>query len=365
MPRQLAKHLLAGFRIHSKGYRKTRVKNRKRHLSAIPPPSRSRKISITMKNTYHPSLEKLVCTALATDVANPQGHTLEFARFSTALYQYRADIPLAQHESIFQDACAYQALAAVEESCPWWQGRLQSENPPRYLLGRTSIIATFHTGSYRLLPRWLHMHGIPFSLVVSRTVNLSQGRRFHALAGNPVPEIFDIIDAEDPSALLSMRRALCAGRHLLIYTDGNTGARPLSAKHSVDIPFLDSHLRVRTGLANLAYLANAPIVPVIQQRRCYGDSPFKFQQPIQASHHEKRAHFAQNIMLRLYRMLEQELHEDPAQWENWFHLRPFSQPTAESERVLSGSADAAWITVCSGEDVYRVDRKTGTCFPIG
>lgn len=320
----------------------------------------SRIIYMTMKNTYNPSLEELVTNARNTPFANARGYTLEFARFSTALYRCRTDIPLAQHGHVFQDACAYQSLAVAEDSCPWWQGRLTALALPQELLAKAGIIATFHTGSYRLLPRWLHMHGLPFSLVVSKTVNVVQGGRFRALAGNPHSHVFDIIDAEHPSALLSMRRALRAGRYLLVYIDGNTGALPLSAKHAAHIPFFDARIRVRTGLAHLAYLANVPIYPILQQRTHHGCRPFNLYETIRAPHPSKRDEFALNTTKQLYRLLERGIQSDPAQWENWFHLRPAEQ----KHEALSHPADPAWITAWSGKKVYRIDRKTGACIPL-
>lgn len=281
-----------------------------------------------------------------------------------AIFAHRPDIPLERHGPIFQDACAYQSLAAAEESCLWWQARLGALALPGELLASSGIIATFHTGSYRLLPRWLRLHGLPFSLVVSNAVHATQGRRFRALAGNPGPDRFDIIDAEQPHALLGMRKALRAGKYLLIYIDGNAGALPIVANQGAVIPFFEGRIRVRTGLAHLAYLADVPIYPVMQQRTPDGQSPFSFRETIRADHALKRATAALDVTKQLYRLLEHEIHDNPEQWENWFHLRPILPPDSQAGTAGSRADAPAWITAWSGKKAYRIDRKTGACFHV-
>lgn len=312
---------------------------------------------------FNPDFESIVARALQYPVMERQGYTLEFARFSTTLYLFRPDIPFCRHPEIYRRACAHQVLALAEQKCPRWAARLRDISVPVRLRRRPGIIATFHTGSYRLLPRWLHTQGIPFSLVISNEVMLAQGGRYREQAANPPADVFDLIDADRPDAFFRMRRALASGKCLLIYVDGNSGAATASASREQTLAFFGRHIRVKTGTAMLACLTGVPIYPIAHIRHKNGTSPFDIGRTIIADKAAPRGRQAMDITRKLYQRLEGTLREDPAQWENWFFLHRFMADEERIDKVSSSLDDPAWIVVETGGRIYHLDRKTGTCVP--
>lgn len=313
---------------------------------------------------YHPIFEPIVKAALSTPFENEIGYSLEFARFSTTLYQCRPEIPLANHGQIYQYTCAQQALAIAEEGCDWWGSTLRSLPLPSKLLSQPGIIATYHTGSYRLLPRWLHSQGLPFSLVVSRAVGQRQGAHYRELADCSSPDHFDIIDAEQPNALFVMRKALRSGKYLLVYVDGNTGVLPASNRNTAVVPFFDTRISVRAGIAHLAYLAGAPIYPITHHVQGGVSTPFCMDETLFADPGVPRRAQASEIMHTLYSFLERMIQVSPAHWEGWFYLNQHMLAEETLHRQLSPIGHAAWMDVEIGKRAFRVDRKTGACFPV-
>lgn len=302
---------------------------------------------------------RAILSALSTPYRGERGYTLEFARFSTTLHRFRADIPFDKHGSIYQEACAYQALAVAEESCKLRLAELREMPLPEQLRKQPGIIATFHVGSYRLLPRWLHSQGLPFSLVVSHNVMKQQGPRYHQLAKRPSPERFDIIDAERSDALLQMRRALQSGKHLLVYVDGNTGALSQPKRNMSLVNFYGAGIRVRAGMAHLAYLAGVPVYPMAHRAWYLQGTRFWIGEAIYPDLSRPRGEQADAIMQGVYAFLERIIQTQPGQWEGWF----YTYDIPESYRSPTPLGSPAWIRVEVGNRLYQLDRKTGFAHP--
>lgn len=313
---------------------------------------------------YNPTHLPGVQDAWNTPVATELGYTLEFARFSTVLHQCFPSLALGRHEAIYQAACAYQALAMAEQTCPWRAQTLRTTPLPRLLLRRPGIIATFHTGSYRLLPRWLQAQALPFALVVSGDVLEQQGARYREQAGQPPEGQFDIINAEQPDALFRMRRAMARGQYLLVYADGYTGSGHAHrvVRNGMGVPFGQATIHVRTGIGVVAYLADCPVYTVSHLHRTDGGLGFRVDEAWKPDRALRRDEAARATTARLYGILEELVGQEPAQWENWFGLhRQLVLPPLAAQ---STPADrAAWIRFGWQGRPYRLDRTTGECRP--
>lgn len=186
------------------------------------------------------------------------------------------------------------------------------------------IFASFHTGPYKWLGQWLVAQGKPLTIILSSDVAVRQGDRF----GDWYRQLrtdddnLEYLQAEDPMIFRKMIGALNRGRYLLLYVDGQTGARrQAGGKGSVPLNFLASSIWVRTGVAELARLAKVPVYPIY----AYFDDEKKpslqwlptLRPPTKNC---KRAEWAHSCMASLFHNLETEVCRRPAQWEGWLYI---------------------------------------------
>lgn len=314
----------------------------------------------------HPSLRQVVADAFGTAIMHAPGvYTKPFALFSANLYQCLPKIPVTLHETLYQKACAHQALAVAEQRCPHQLERLKAMNIPSHMYNQPGIVVTYHTGSYRLIGKWLAMHGFPVTLVIASGVLEQQGDTYRRLVAEAVPgSRFDLLDAERADALLRMRAALREGRYLLVYVDGNTGTAPLH--NTAVIPFLDSELRVRTGVAHLARLMSCPIYPAINRRMPGGDTVFQCPAPLwvpQSANKDTNRDAACSATAALYSLLAATVVKMPEQWESWFYLHEHLTLPETSTDKPADEADPAWITFRQYGRDYRLHRRFFTYYP--
>lgn len=315
----------------------------------------------------HPSLRRVVADAMATVTLHEPGvYTTSFALFSANLHQCLPGISFAQHENLYRQACAHQALATAEQRCPHQLERLKGLEVPAMVCEQPGIVVTYHTGSYRLAGKWLALHGLPVTLVLASDVLAQQGSTYRQLVAEAVPDgDFDLLDAERPDALLRMRAALRRGRYLLVYVDGNTGTAPLH--NTAVIWFLNGRLRVRTGVAHLARLMQCPIYPLINRRMPGGHIEFDCLPPLQmlpCSDGVASRAGACSAMAGLYGLLAGAIAKSPAQWESWFYLHQHLVFPEIDASGASDEADPAWITCRKNGRDFLLHRRLFLCFPI-
>ncbi|MGV3761579.1 hypothetical protein [Parapedobacter sp.] len=226
-----------------------------------------------------------------------------------------------------------------------------------------AIVCTYHTGSYRLINVLLARAGVPFSLVVSGQALQHEQQELDrvytdVMAQTGVALNMQLIDAEQPKALLQMARAIKSGRSLLVYVDGNTGttAGGRDNRNLLGIDFGHRRLWVRVGLASLAHRLAIPIYPVRCQRAGTGMADNRgvlFEHlpaivPAGLSAHR----FAGEATDRLYQYLAASVENNPAQWEGWLTLH----------RNLVQLWSAEPITAMEPLDRWAVYRRKGFRF---
>lgn len=256
--------------------------------------------------------------------------------------RFRPDISWEQMPRVFRQMNINIWLAAVDQNHPdvWTANTCKGCNEEwlQSVRTRPGIIATFHTGSYRLLPRLLAREGIPFSLLLARKISAEQGDFIQSHnatlhGGENIP----LIDAQEPSALFTMRKALGAGRNLVAYIDGNIGIGELtSSAHASKVSFFESHLIARSGLCHLSVLGDYPIYPVLSTRNSSNEIRFCAYPPIVAHAEWTRHDNVKMMMKALYGHLEDALRDCPEGWEGWgyFHHKPDN--SREKYRWLQG-----------------------------
>lgn len=228
-----------------------------------------------------------------------------------------------QLEQAFKEVCLHQHLSWKD-----LHNEQQEEQPaisvePSFfesIIARPGVICTYHLGSYRMINKLLSKAEIPFSLLVNANVFEEESKQN---AGGGFVRDFDLIDAEQPTALLKMMRALKNGKNLLVYIDGNTGVNSGKENH-VAVDFMAGRLWVRKGIAVLAQLMQCPIYPIFCLRTSSHSLTYSTAEVI-VPPTDKRPNplFVQRTMQKLYTQLEKTLHTHPFQWECWLYLHQF------------------------------------------
>lgn len=217
----------------------------------------------------------------------------------------------------YEQALLNQALAIRESSCPILEQKLRSSPIPDGYLDSTGIVATFHSGSYRALGKWLVLSGHRVKLLVSARVKQQQ----HALFGREISSSlsrdgdFGVLDAEEPMVTFKIRRALAEGYMVLIYLDGNVGRRD---RHTVSVPLMQGHISLRMGATDLARIFKVPIYP-IYSKRTRGSIEFVLHDPLRDLRDPQQATEA------LFSNFADILCDQPFLWENWFFLDEFKR----------------------------------------
>lgn len=273
---------------------------------------------IPMTNKNFPYFKEMVQTA---------AQLRAFAFFSANLRHLLPEMPYEKHAALFVQAGAYRKLADTLDRFPLdLRAEVESEGAGLLSVDRPGIFAAFHTGPYRLLGRWLASQGKPLTLLVSSDVAAKQEGDFDVwykqCSVAMENDSLECLMAEDPMVFRKMMRALERGRCLLIYVDGQTGVRQQAGgSGSLSLGFLGAPLWVRTGVADLARLAQVPIYPLF----AYFDEARKpvvrclpaLMPPDKAA---SRAEWTQHCMHDLYQRLEAAVRQRPAQWEGWLYI---------------------------------------------
>ncbi|MFD2963676.1 MULTISPECIES: LpxL/LpxP family acyltransferase [Olivibacter] len=255
-----------------------------------------------------------------------------FISFSTNLQFFLPAIPYESHEQLFKKLCLQQHLSHLDQNHPQAlryvaPGTLDVLHA-EVLKPTAGIICTYHTGSYRLINKMLMQQGVPFSLLVAGDVLAEEQadylRIFRETAAEQNGGCFHLINAQHPKALLQLLGDLKRGRKLVVYLDGNSGTgNTLTVKNACAVHFFDKCLRVRKGVATLAYLAKCPIFPLICKRTNNAQIDFDVHPTIHPQLAASRAEFEQQTVQRLYKYLQVYTRVSPGDWEGWLHIHRY------------------------------------------
>lgn len=251
----------------------------------------------------------------------------QFAAFSANLQWLMPDIPVEQHNELFRQTLLNQRLANLDE-CYFRELSIHLNAECAVdragLTNRPSVVCTYHLGSYRLLPHWLMAQGVSICMPLAPDVLEVQGDGMLAAAEETCRQsgaTCTLIDAGDPLTMVHMLTALKNGKTIVAYLDGNMGTLPNAASTNlVTTPFLAGEILVRTGLAAVAYIAGVPIHSMVSG--CVTDRSTVIQclQTIKPGKGIKRADFARQTTINLYRDLQGAVKQQPWMWENWLSI---------------------------------------------
>jgi lauroyl/myristoyl acyltransferase len=191
-------------------------------------------------------------------------------------------------------------------------------------MGKGVVIAACHVGQYHRIPFVLNELEVPVTLLLDGE---NKAREEQELAGwtslynGPLERPIEYLNAELSTAPWRMSQALKLGRALFVYMDGGTGLKDSApARTCVEVRFLRLLLRVRKGLAYVAGRAGAPIVPAICSQIAEGKQSVIFCRPCTLNDGETLDAYCVRALQYCYSILEQQVLQDPACWEEWYHV---------------------------------------------
>jgi lauroyl/myristoyl acyltransferase len=254
----------------------------------------------------------------------------QFSMVSAGLLNYLPSIAFEDHEKIFQTILLHKKLSTLEQASYHILDYVETENLSPDTMGlmknKPTIICTFHTGSYRIINLFLIKNKIPYTLVMGKNVIEKEvglfSELYDKLPGLDKEQKFRLIDAESSNSGLQMLREIKAGRSLLLYMDGNTGAGTSTTKNDnrCVVDFLHQQIFARKGISFLAHAANVPIITVACYRKSLDNICLKFFDPIHPDVSKDRSFFAEETTQYIYNLVTPIIREYPDQWEAWLYI---------------------------------------------
>lgn len=303
-------------------------------------------------------------TTNETDV----GTSWLYALFAANLYRFCRHMDSIEYPAIYSRLVASRYRASddqLSEILPIKQDVLESlRTYIQTIKDRPGIIATFHTGSYRILNRVMCMQGLQVAVVMSREIIAEQGDyllKQHATmkdAGD-----LQLIDADAGNCLIKMLGALRNGYHVLVYMDGNHGAAPTKENaDSEEVPFFNCNLVVRKGLAVLSHKRGIPIYPILSSLDDQDETFYRSYAAISPESDELLEHYTSRVFKTLYAHLQEVIFHKPELWEGWLyvHTMPLEKEWGKKRRKYQ-----SYWPCRVGTRYYMMISPRYTCQEIG
>lgn len=250
---------------------------------------------------------------------------LRYASTSANLYNFLGDKDFANHINIYK-RCVDNALQAHVDTMSFAVENAVIIDPSNILpnlLTKPMVLVTFHTGSYNLPACSLLKAGYKVN-VLSDTESV----RNHDY--NQVTHLYNnryanncslaMVNVEEDGAIFNILRQFKNGVQTLAYLDGNKGigGQTKYNENMLDVPFLNGIVRVRKGLAFIAYLVKAPIV-VVLSHKADGVNYVTYHPPIVIEEKEREL-FCSKAMEGIFRIFEAHVTRYYEQWSNWLYV---------------------------------------------
>ena len=182
--------------------------------------------------------------------------------------------------------------------------------------GRGALLISGHFFASRAAKRYLHSVGYPALSVRNHEPpddwagrfgkRFVQMRYVKFLAG----VLGEEVDVHDPDSSLKMLARLRWNGLIDLHMDASF------SRELVPLDFLGKPRPFPTGFLHLAWIARAPLVPML----CLGDSRrlrIEFGTPVHPCEWQNRARFVEDGLARMVKTLEEQVLRAPEQWDAW------------------------------------------------
>ncbi len=291
-----------------------------------------------------------------------------YALFAANLYRFCPQIDTVNYPDIYRRLVTSRYRASddqLSEVLPVKQEVLVGlTSYIEQIKGRPGIVATFHTGSYRLLNRVMCMQGLQVAVVMSSEIIAEQGDYLfaqHAKMENA--GALQLIDADASNCLIKLLGALRNGYHVLVYMDGNHGSIPAKdGADSEEVPFFNCNLLVRKGLAVLSHKRNIPIYPILSSLDDQENTLYKSYPTISPNSEEPLEYYISRVFRTLYTHLQEVISSKPEMWEGWLYVHTMP---GKRERSNKTRRYQSYWPCRVGTRYYMMISPRYTCQEIG
>ena len=289
-------------------------------------------------------------------------NSMEFA--SANLQHFLPDIPIETHTGIIDAIFFNRECSDLDEDCFFLLESTRISDLNSVLVTakeKPVIFCTFHYGSYRLINSLLVSRGFNYILPVEDNIYVEQKTRF--LEGcvkcqshfNSTSQ-FMVVNAEQPTAALTMARKARSGWSLLAYIDGNTGVQG-TGRHDakmLKVHLLGKPIYARKGIAFLSHFLKLPIVPVICEITGPMERTMTFHDKIDPfDYQDSREDYCRRATEKLYSILGDYLKKSPSQWLGWLDMQKYIDMDSISDSEAGDEPGTDSVSLVDQNAAYR------------
>ena len=221
---------------------------------------------------------------------------------------------------------AVELIRARKLSDAHWRRHLRNQDVVRKLRqelsgGNGLIVALVHAGNWDLAGIWTSRPGIPGVFIARSQKNPQVNglmNQFREMTGALV------VDRDDPHLVRKVVRALKEGRMLAVLID-------LRARTAgMNLPYLGGRADVGAGLAAIAQLSGAPVLPVFLRRNGWLDHAWECGETLRFDPGQNKEAERTRIMRDCLAWLGQRVLADPSQYF-WYNKRWVLEPLVGPE----------------------------------
>jgi lauroyl/myristoyl acyltransferase len=201
------------------------------------------------------------------------------------------------------------------------------------------IYVTIHMGSFRIIPHYLISKGIKICLPITKRVYQEQAEQYKAIEKSTyhTDNTVEIVNVEEPGAIMKLIRLVKGGYSLLIYLDGNSGIGGMERQDNklIEVLFFEQIIYSRKGIGFLSYILKLPVQPIITYYHpSYESSTIKVALPSNIDFKIERENYIQTITNNLWKIFEKMIKTYPDQWEGWLYIDSFLRPVTTTNHTV-------------------------------
>lgn len=180
---------------------------------------------------------------------------------------------------------------------------------------RPAVILSFHYGQYRTLPVRIMAAGFPICMLIADALFDKHREEYDFLMDSQEAGHVVFLRAEDPQVYFKLKKYRDKGYWIWAFLDGAkgmVGSEDLKVSKFKTIRLGQASLRIRKGIADMAYLLQMPVCMILDgiKDRLY----------FQPTLYRDRCSFSNDVLEQCYRQLAIAVEQDPVKWECWYYL---------------------------------------------
>lgn len=287
--------------------------------------------------------------------------------FCANIKKFFPHFPSEKYREFYQKKYYYQYTSAYEQDSLAYLERTKIINESSFDFKNPNketnyIFGAFHLGSYRTVVTYLCEQGLKIVLIIDESVFLEQLDSFlhtvkNVLSNDKNSDLI-ILNVNDRTSIFKLKQLVSQGYTMAVYLDGNTSINSKAqdfSKGYIPISFFGQEIFVKNGVAKLATILNAKIIPSISHRDDYEENTITFYKEISINDFSDKQEFLVKSIENCYKHLENQISIYPYQWECWSYIHKWFPRNQISNYYVSPESISKFNT--ERYDLYEVNGK--------